>query len=61
MEKISLNHKPGPFMIYEEFAPAIPPKTRPSRKDDCLTDEERDLLKTLSNNFTLNARQILER
>ena len=36
--------------IYEEFPQPLPPKTRPARTDDCLTEEERTLLKHLSNN-----------
>ena len=44
------------LMIDAERPLAIPPKTRPPRTDDCLTDEERDILKTLSNNYTLNKR-----
>ena len=46
---------------YEELPQPIPPKTRPARTDDCLTDEERTVLKNISNNYTLNARQVIEK
>ena len=45
--------------IYEEHPQPLPPKTRPARTDDCLTEEERVVLKDISLNYKLNARQVL--
>jgi len=49
------------LLIYEELEPQVPPKHRPARTDDCLTEEERNILYTISKGYTLNARQTLEK
>ena len=49
------------LLIYEELEPAVPPKFRKPRTDDCLTEEEKEALRIISSDFNLNARQVLEK
>ena len=49
------------LLIYEEKMPQYSPKFRRPRTDDCLSEVERDMLKELSENYSLNARQVLEK
>ena len=49
------------LLIFEEQMPGCSPKIRRLRSDDCLSTEERDTLKELSENYKLNARQVLHK